>query len=615
MMVRAMSDEVIIEKYQAINQTINQLGNRLIAKLAKYGIEKNNESFTNLIHSINEIKAHEKYYTNNTKPTEPNLVPITYDGEYHCNKSLIEYNDSLIQKIVYYIKLLKYYLALKGVDLNNVNNTNTVAGLIELIDFIDAILETTFQLGRVKNEYYADEDIEIPFKIIDSQNNIVEEGEIDIYDGDTLLPTISLYDTIYLRLKAGEHNLTFKYKGTSKYKPSEASCSITVKPGRITLDTVMANQTESSLYYRSADTGYINDKWYIKIITKDTQGNILPNVPLIITDVLYEDKEVINENIIANNAISDANGVCIIQNISLDEYGNHTILIDTQYNSNDISEANDKYPVNIVHDFYYIDNMNRIYYEGQTQKPIVIELHNEDGVKPYEDGNYLYDDMTVSVTIVNILNDEVVLSTDKIVSNGEIVINTNLPLGYFHILLDSVIDLSINYADIHFNIVEHTVFLDALSFNVDGVIDLTNPVIEQESNEETDKVISGLSDEEDNYETKKYHVYGKAIVDVRENLHLIKNATDNSGNINLTTTEILSAINNDDTNFIKSLTMSDNIISSESIIRDNNKTIEANLEEAIGKLYLNDDNNIEYATVGDIYSLDNRKLQYNKQQG
>lgn len=613
MMVRAMSDEVIIEKYQAINQTINQLGNRLIAKLAKYGVEKNNESFTNLIHSIDEIEAHEKYYTNNNKPTEPNLVPITYDGEYHCNKSLIEYNDSLIKKIVYYIKLLKYYLALKGIDLNDVNNANTVAELIELIDFIDVILETTFQLGTVKNEYYADEDIEIPFKIIDSQNNIVEEGEIDIYDGDILLSTISVYNAIYLKLEAGEHNLTFKYKGTNKYKSSEASCSITVKPGRITLDTIMVNQTESSLYYRSADTGYINDKWYIKIITKDTQGNILPNVPLTITDVLYEDEESIDENIIANNAISDANGVCIVQNISLNEYGSHTILIDTQYNSTDISEANDKYPVNIVHDFYYTDN--RIYYEGQTQEPIVIELHNEDGVKPYEDGNYLYDGMTVSVTIVNILSNEVVLSTDKIVSNGEIIIDINLPLGYFHILLDSVADFSINYADIHFNMIEHTVSLDALSFNVDDVIDVTNPTIEQESNEETDNVIKQLSDEESDYEIKKYHVYGKAIVDVRENLYLIKNATDNNGDINLTKIKILSAINDNDTNFIKSLTMSNNIISSESIIRDNNKTIDANLEEAISKLYLNDDNNIEYTIVGDIYSLDNRKLQYNKQQG
>ena len=58
-----MTDETIIAKYQEINQAIDKLGKRLITKLSKYGVEKDHESFTDLIHAIDEIRSIEKYYT------------------------------------------------------------------------------------------------------------------------------------------------------------------------------------------------------------------------------------------------------------------------------------------------------------------------------------------------------------------------------------------------------------------------------------------------------------------------------------------------------------------------------------------------------------------------
>ena len=167
---------------------------------------------------------------------------------------------------------------------------------------------------------------------------------------------------------------------------------------------------------------------------------------------------------------------------------------------------------------------------------------------------------------------------------------------------------------------EYSITLPNLTFGINNdVISETNvQSLAPEENETGHGYIEAIDDNinsDDYNETHKYHVYGLFIVDVRENLDLIKNVTDSNGNIQISTTKILSAINDEDTNFIKSLTLLNDIISSESIIRDNNKTIALNLEEAIGKIYLNDDKNIEYETVGDIYSLDNRKLQYNKQQG
>ena len=619
-----MTDEAIIAKYQEINQAIDKLGKRLITKLSKYGVEKDHESFTDLIHAISEIRSIERYYTNNSLPTETDLVSVTYNGiKYNSNGSLIEFNDSLIQKLVFYIKLLKYYLALKGVDLNYINNANTVVELIELIDFIDAILSTSLTITNVKTEYYAGEDIMIFYSLIDSEGNEVIDGNIEVYDNDMLITTTSPGSSIMVTPATGSHVIKLIYKGTEKYEESQDSFSFIMKPGRIILDTIVANQTESSLYYRSADTGLSEDKWYIKIVTKDSKGNILPNVPLTIKDVMLDDEGEIESSILlTNNAISDNNGIYIIQNISLSDYGEHIIDIETQYLSESISDREERYFINTVHSIYYNQYPFMLYYEGQTQDPIVIELHNESGEKPYdEDTNtYLYDGATASVKIINILNEETILNTTKTVTNGNITIDIDLPVGYYHIILDTILDLSINYADIHFNMEEYSITLPNLTFGINNdVISETNvQSLAPEENETGHGYIEATDDDinsDDYNETHKYHVYGLFIVDVRENLDLIKNATDSNGNIEISTTKILSAINDEDTNFIKSLTLSNDIISSESITRDNNKTIALNLEEAIGKIYLNDDKNIEYETVGDIYSLDNRKLQYNKQQG
>lgn len=619
-----MTDEAIIAKYQEINQAIDKLGKRLITKLSKYGVEKDHESFTDLIHAISEIRSIERYYTNNSLPTETDLVSVTYNGiKYNSNGSLIEFNDSLIQKLVFYIKLLKYYLALKGVDLNYINNANTVVELIELIDFIDAILSTSLTITNVKTEYYAGEDIMIFYSLIDSEGNEVIDGNIEVYDNDMLITTTSAGSSIMVTPATGSHVIKLIYKGTEKYEESQDSFSFTMKPGRIILDTIVANQTESSLYYRSADTGLSEDKWYIKVVTKDSKGNILPNVPLTIKDVMLDDEGEIESSILlTNNAISDSNGIYIIQNISLSDYREHIIDIETQYLSESISDREERYFINTVHSVYYNQYPFMLYYEGQTQDPIVIELHNEDGEKPYdEDTNtYLYDGATASVKIINILNEETILNTTKTVTNGNITIDIDLPVGYYHIILDTILDLSINYADIHFNMEEYSITLPNLTFGINNdVISETNiQSLAPEENETGHGYIEATDDDinsDDYNETHKYHVYGLFIVDVRENLDLIKNATDSNGNIQISTTKILSAINDEDTNFIKSLTLSNDIISSESITRDNNKTIALNLEEAIGKIYLNDDKNIEYETVGDIYSLDNRKLQYNKQQG
>ena len=406
-----MTDETIIAKYQEINQAIDKLGKRLITKLSKYGVEKDHESFTDLIHAIDEIRSIEKYYTNNSLPTETDLVSVTYNGiKYNSSGSLIEFNDSLIQKFVFYIKLLKYYLALKGVDLNDVNNANTVVELIELIDFIDAILSTSLTITNAKTEYYAGEDIMISYSLIDNEENEITDGNIEVYDNDIFVTTTSVGSSIIVTPTAGTHVIKLIYKGTEKYEESQDSFSFTIKPSKIILDIIIANQTESSLYYRSADTGLNDDKWYIKIVTKDNRGNILPNVPLTIKDIMLDNEGEIESNILlTNNAISDSNGVYIIQNISLSDYGEHIIDIETQYLSENISDKKERYFVNTVHSIYYNQHPFILYYEGQTQEPIVIELHNEDGEKPYdEDTNtYLYDGVTASVKIINILSEEI----------------------------------------------------------------------------------------------------------------------------------------------------------------------------------------------------------------
>ena len=101
----------------------NELRILLVEKLNICYVEKSTEdSFTELIEAVGDIQANEVLNDNNVKPQNMPILDTT---------NISKFNISLYKRIRYYMKLLGYFLVLKGIPRQTVNSQTDLKGLIE----------------------------------------------------------------------------------------------------------------------------------------------------------------------------------------------------------------------------------------------------------------------------------------------------------------------------------------------------------------------------------------------------------------------------------------------------------------------------------------------------
>ncbi|MDO5851853.1 MAG: Ig-like domain-containing protein, partial [Methanobacteriaceae archaeon] len=137
----------------------------------------------------------------------------------------------------------------------------------------------------------------------DTYNNLVPNGAVLVYEGSTQIGTGIISNGItYIKLNlvSGTHLITVKYNGTTEYKPSNGTASITINKIDTSIDTIVT----SNLIGNSS----------IKVTVKDTYNNLVPNGAVLV----YESSKLIGQANISSG----------ISNINLNlNTGSHTIKV------------------------------------------------------------------------------------------------------------------------------------------------------------------------------------------------------------------------------------------------------------------------------------------------
>lgn len=364
------------QNYQSINQTFNELRTLLVEKLSTCYVEKSAEdSFTELIEAVGDIKANETINENNIRPKNMPIINTT---------DVSSFNTSLYKRIRYYMKLLGYFLVLKGIPLQTVNQQTDLKGLIELIDDIDVIIPTILTLGAVDEIQYYGTNVAIPYTLTDINGGTVAGGDITIQDsngvvydsigvGDELLLTpLHISDKINDEYQAETFIVT--YNGSYDFLPSEPQTfSVIFLPAKIRLSLTMINTDIKSRYHNSHTTGYEADNWEIKIKTVDYQNQPLANIPfsLMIPDVFY-----------LADVQTDEQGNYIFNQV-FDQPGNHTITCVTNYEEIDkLSNTEIEYDIQIKHNILKQTQNSYTDYAGKNQYTYSIDIIDEDTGAP-----------------------------------------------------------------------------------------------------------------------------------------------------------------------------------------------------------------------------------------
>lgn len=396
----------IAKNYQLINQTFNELSSLLVEKLHNCYVEKEiTDSFIDLIQAVNDIPANEVTNENNIMPSNMPSFDTT---------NIATFNISLYKRIRYYMKLLGYYLVLKGVPIKDVNRETDLKGLIKLIDMIHAIKPTFLTLGNVDELQYYGTDIRVPYTLKDIDNINVSEGDITIKDSNGIIyNSIQVGDFILITPinttkndndEYGYETFTITYSGTENYLPSESQ-TITVKilPAQIRLNLTATNVNVESPYYNNTKRGCENDEWHIEIQTLNYHNQPLSNIHfnLNISDIFFLENEETNEN-----------GIYSF-NQTFAKPDNYTIFCETIYeNPENIDErekmlnANVEYEIEIKYNV--MQQLNNFYtdYAGKETYTYNINIVNEETGEP--DNKYdgyiikIFDgDMQVDTVTIN----------------------------------------------------------------------------------------------------------------------------------------------------------------------------------------------------------------------
>lgn len=545
----------ICNNYELIANNFTYLYKKLSKKLVNYGITHvSNQSFTKLIEEINNIYAVDHYYKKNTKPTDTSNLPIPGDTSYD------DYNIELAKKTNFYMQLLRYYLALKGVPLTDINEAQTISERIDLIDSIDIVMIGVLTV-LTEDEYNYGELIEAPYILTDNYGNDINSTDITItYGEDIDIPCTIADDKIFFYpYKLGENTYYFKFNGAPKYISSQMIRTFNVLPARTHLDISLINVTNGR-YYNSNDTGYDTDQWHLVIESKGLRNKIKPNTPI----------KVLVNNVVMTTITTDENGK-YDDYINFPNFGDNIVTIQTDYEDNNTSYD---YNIKILHNLFCRQSERIVRYGAQTNYALTIQLCNElDGSAPYRD----YDGQRVWFY----LDGE--YKGVEFVSNGKInYVIDELSIGLHNFDIKMVLE-----TDAHFEEIADELY-DNITYEITTTDDNGATITETTAPD-------GMP-------------FIKTIIfDIRENLNVYNYIQiDNNGDLLLSTTSTVDILDNPSLLYTilghAQFDSNKNLILETVPIADN---IEDTIKEGITTISIDDNGIITYQTVNDIYSLDN----------
>lgn len=453
----------LYDDYKTIYENFQLLGYFLIQKLRICEInETSNKSFDQLIERVADIRAVPHINRYNAPPGEkPDLI---------IDQTLSDFNISLAKRVRYYENFLAYHLVLKGVSRVEVNKCKTLAELINLIDTINIIKNSTLSLTTAtfsNNQYTLPNDsyghiITIPYILHDNDNNNINEGNITLKCNGVLYSSITAGETLNFMPPSispkenGEYQpytLEIEYHGTNQYASyGPIYANIIIHPSSIHLDIDIVNITNHSKYTNSPDTGSENDKWRIQVTTT-SNNNILPNIPI---------------NVTANNTniksfITNEDGTYIFEH-TFSQANNYLLKFISNYsNTEELINTTEEYTILIKYNLLYQASDTYTQYAGQTYS-YSIEIHDEDTneiTNAYDGTNIICvdGDDNIPITIVNgtaTYNKEI-LSADEYTlqwilndNNSSTSTNTNIIILSNFILPDEISFFLNNTPDIYY---------------------------------------------------------------------------------------------------------------------------------------------------------------------
>lgn len=264
----------IEDNYSSINSTINQLRNLLITKLNEcYVTATDSMTLKELIDKVGDIRAVEVDNKNNNKPTSEPAIDDT---------DISIFNITLYKRIRYYMRLLGFYLVLKGVSVHKVNEQTDLKGLIELIDDIDVITSSILTIIPPDRIQYYGENIVIPYILVDINGQEITEGDITITDSKGIVyESIEAGKTLTISpLAVGTETFTITYHGYGTHAPSAPQTfTVDILQSRIRFLVDFTNISDQSRYYNDKHTGYENDIWRVEVQTLNYQNQPLADIP------------------------------------------------------------------------------------------------------------------------------------------------------------------------------------------------------------------------------------------------------------------------------------------------------------------------------------------------
>ncbi len=282
--------EELAKAYYKIFIKALELRNLLAKILLQFGVidQDNGESFYQLLDYISQI---ETIYPYNKEPnilktfeSQNEIQNFLYTNE-NTNVALLNHtipdvNDIIINTFNSYNAYLKDYLIVVGLDLDIINQRNTLRHYIECL----------YQIERVRNTFIIiDDDIlyrnvrnDIALSVKDDMDNILEEGTIIIRENGLPIYEGSILEAYIQPSTKGQHTYTFEYIPTdiTYYHGSELIYTFNVDATPITIEVNAINLNENSIYYESNEEGYSEDEWKITIKTKDALDNVLGDIPI-----------------------------------------------------------------------------------------------------------------------------------------------------------------------------------------------------------------------------------------------------------------------------------------------------------------------------------------------
>ena len=309
----------IANNYKMIATTLRKLYIKLYYKLRANGvviIEKQDEdSFTNLIKNMRRIPAIEKNYTYNIKPNDnidvddlnPDenaieepiddvVLQARYGLRYH------EYNELLAQKINYYMRLMGYFLALKGVSIEDINQAHTLNARINLIDKMDRIFLSILTINIDEDEeYYGGDQINVPYSLINARNEPITDGTIIVKNNDDIIQIIRAGSLLNITLReSNNNNYIFEFSGNAHNKSVRVVKTINVISDAYITRLYLGGENDVSLV-EDTDSNINLNMMYLSESTDDTQT--------IITDIDIDnngDLIITTENLFANFSLIES---------------------------------------------------------------------------------------------------------------------------------------------------------------------------------------------------------------------------------------------------------------------------------------------------------------------